>query len=118
MGEPAAGDGGGGRGQSSRGGSWGRGRPWERGGRRTTNLDGDIPMKQDTTAVLLVSTHTHHSHTHTHTHREMFMSVSVCRCPQQACLGQRYDVNTKSLDLSSMYHDPSESCVCVLSPLL
>jgi nuclear RNA export factor len=24
-----------------------------------------------------------------------------------ACLGQRYDVNTKSLDLSSMYHDPS-----------
>ena len=76
MGEPAAGDGGGGRGQSSRGGSWGRGRPWERGGRRTTNLDGDIPMKQDTTAVLLVSTHTH-----THTQRDVYECEYVSLSP-------------------------------------
>ena len=45
-------------GRSQQGGSWERGRPWERGGRggggRAANFDGDIPMKQDTTAVLLV----------------------------------------------------------------
>lgn len=52
MGEPS--DRGGHRGGSS----WGRGgRPWERGGRggrRDPNYDGDVSMKQDTTAVLLV----------------------------------------------------------------
>ena len=38
-------------------------------------------------------------------------------CSLQACLGQRYDVSTKSLDLSNMYHDPSkpysQTNVCV-----
>ena len=54
-------------------------------------------MQQDTTSVLLVH--------HARSPGAMFLyALSTL----QACLGQRYDVNTKSLDLSDMFHDPSE----------
>ena len=60
-------------GRSQQGGPWGRGRPWERGGRgggrRAANYDGDIPMKQDTTAVLLVR--------QTNTQKTIFFSLTL-----------------------------------------
>lgn len=106
-----------GRGQSSR---WG-GRTRERGGRgggSGVRFDHDVAMSQDTTTVLLVR-------------RAAFLICPLVSCAAvyseysgytspsslppflppflQSALGQRYDVNTKSLDLSSMYFDPRKS---------